>query len=939
MKLMRASLVILTFVPPALFLSQGKPLLSGVPDLAVVRFPRLPRPARLANVVPQSPDATQFMVAPEFPVDLNPQSGATGDFNGDGKLDLAVNNANANTLSILLGNGDGTFQPKADYPTGSFPQEVLVSDFNGDQKADVAVLNKGDNTVGIFLGKGDGTFAAPVNYPTGPVPVAFVAADLNNDVKPDLAVSNSNGSGASGGPPSLSVLLNKGDGTFESKLDYPNVAGGSIAVGDFNGDGNPDLAAQGSLLLDILLSDGNGGLTLRATYQNDGIDVAAGDFNGDGKQDLVVAVYGGAPAVDVLLGNGDGTFQLAGTYDASAVPLQLAVGDFNGDGRLDLAVAEQGDQINVMMGGGDGTFSTGRRFGAGWGIERPIVADFNGDGKADLAVPNLVSNTVSILNGNGDGTFYARLGVELVGGQPGPIAIGDFNGDGKLDLAAPLSNCTGLDCSNDPVAILLGNGDGTFQPGVNYLLGGYRPSAIALGDFNHDGVLDLVAVNAFSGNIGVLLGKGDGTFQTALNYMVGGGPFSIAVADFNGDGNSDLAVANTASNTVSLLFGKGDGAFKPAVDLPLSSPPGGVSAGDFNGDGKTDLAITLPCPSQQCSNGSLAILLGKGDGTFGMPFNYTLTFGPRDLVIGDINRDGKLDIVVTTFCVDNTCSAGALSILLGNGDGTFQPPLNQNLDFNVESPVLADINQDGKLDLVIGNFPANTTTAGLLVGNGDGTFQAPQYYSAGDPTAVAVADVNGDGKLDLVATGGVLLNVGITDFSISSSSIAPNPLSAGDPASGVVQLVSQNGFDGNVALSCAVQPSVSLGPTCAMTPASANLPKAGSNKSTLSIQTTAKTTSMVSLETLVLTVFPMAAIALFGSMCGSRRRSQQRLRCLSFFRLCLLLFCLLALQVACGGSSSSHNGGGGTPLGTYTITVTGSSGSIQHTSKVTVQVD
>ena len=223
MKALGVSLMLL-LISPGLYFGWREATSPHTPHPAFARTSRSAAPLRAEAVVAQSPEAIQFMVAPEFPVGINPLSIAIGDFNGDGKRDLAVNNSNANTLSILLGNGDGTFQAKTDYPTGSFPSDVVVADFNSDQKADVAVLNKGDNTVSIFLGNGDGTFASRVNYVTGPAPVALLAEDLNHDGKPDLVISNSNRYPVAG-PPSLSVLLNKGDGSFLPKVDYANIGG------------------------------------------------------------------------------------------------------------------------------------------------------------------------------------------------------------------------------------------------------------------------------------------------------------------------------------------------------------------------------------------------------------------------------------------------------------------------------------------------------------------------------------------------------------------------------------------------------------------------------------------------------------------------------------------------------------------------------------------
>jgi len=272
--------------------------------------------------------------------------------------------------------------------------------------------------------------------------------------------------------------------------------------------------------------------------------VAVGDFNGDGKPDLAV-VNSYSNNVSILLGNGDGTFQIHVDYPTGAQPGSVAIGDFNGDGKLDLAVVNSySNNVSVLLGNGNGTFQPAVSYGTGSGTGPAFVAvgDFNHDGKLDLAVANSNSSNVSVLLGNGDGTFQTAVNYD-VGGAPTSIAVGDFNHDGKLDLAVAVP----VPGPSTYVSVLLGNGDGTFQTAVNYNAP-YAPDAVAVGDFNGDGNLDLVVGNR-SSNISVFLGNGDGTFRTAVNYSAGYNPSSVAVGDFNNDGTLDLAVANSGSST------------------------------------------------------------------------------------------------------------------------------------------------------------------------------------------------------------------------------------------------------------------------------------------------------------------------------------------------------------------------------------------------------
>jgi hypothetical protein len=324
---------------------------------------------------------------------------------------------------------------------------------------------------------------------------------------------------------------------------------------------------------------------------NEPAAVTVGDFNGDGKADLAVA-NGSSGTVTVLLGNGDGTFTAAAgsPITVGSRPVSVAVGDFNGDGKADLAVANYVDNtVTVLLGNGDGTFTAaGSPIVVGNGPESVVVGDFNGDGKADLAVANNGDNTVTVLLGNGDGTFTAAGSPIVVGNGATSVAVGDFNGDGKADLAV-------ANYVDNTVTVLLGNGDGTFTPAAGSpIVVGNGPGSVVVGDFNGDSKSDLAVANNGDNTVTVLLGNGDGTFTAAGSpIVVGNGATSVAVGDFNGDGKADLAVANYGSGTLTVLLGNGDGTFAAAAGSPITvgNNASAVAAGDFNGDGKADLAV------------------------------------------------------------------------------------------------------------------------------------------------------------------------------------------------------------------------------------------------------------------------------------------------------------------------------------------------------------
>ena len=329
----------------------------------------------------------------------------------------------------------------SNFVTGVGSNSVVIGDFNRDGKLDLAVANIADNTVSVLLGHGDGTFRPAVNYRAGSglETYSMTVGDFNRDGKLDLAVTEDSGTTNSG---SVSVLLGNGDGTFQMPVSYSvGASPTSVAVGDFNRDGNLDLAVANFITnnVSVLLGNGDGTFQSAAEYGtlSSPLSVAVGDFNRDGKLDLVVAnsaENGGIPGVSVLLGNGDGTFRAAVNYGAGSFPFSVVVGDFNADRNLDLAVANlSGSNVSILLGRGDGTFQAAVNYGAGSSPQSVAMGDFNGDGKLDLAVANN-SGTASILLGNGNGTFQAPTSYRaaLI---PVSVAVGDFNGDGNLDLA------------------------------------------------------------------------------------------------------------------------------------------------------------------------------------------------------------------------------------------------------------------------------------------------------------------------------------------------------------------------------------------------------------------------------------------------------------------------------------------------------------------------
>ncbi len=705
---------------------------------------------------------------------------ATGDVDHDGDLDVVAARGYANGgFAFLRNEGGGRLGAPVAYAGSGRAAGIAMADLNGDGHLDVVVSDSDSlsvgNTVSIYLGNGTGTFAArqAISVGTGTVvPVGVVATDLDADGDVDIAVA---AYGYLGEGSTVVLLRNNGNGTFAAPAAFSvGVSPYDLAAGDLTGDGKPDLViGHVDYKVSVLPNAGAGNFAAAFTFDNLGGNdagnnfpaVALADVDRDGDLDVL---YGNTRTWDGNTGHivqlrNNGTGGLARAADVplvtySAGPADLATADLNGDGAPDLIAASYSgradDGICVMMNNGAGSFGAPVLYAAGQATIAIAAADLNGDGKLDLLTADSYSKAVTVRFNSGAGAFPVVNDDFAALGQTFQDAA-DIDGDGDLDL---FTSGPHPSASEGVIMINDGNGHFTTRTVINNGLDGV--SAGVLRDLNGDGKPDLLFNNANTSSqydFFTAMNNGNGTFGPIRRWVVrSAGWGEIDAFDIDGDGDLDVVdmeaegAPNIPDGRFFIAKNNGDGTFQtPYAYNLLPHRPEDVVAGDFDHDGKLDLAMT--------NNGaygfdtSVFIVRGHGDGTFDAPIVYTVGRGPLYLVTADFNRDGNLDLATINSGYNNEGSE-SMTLLFGTGTGTFSNIRTQYAPFSPDllgatGIATADVDGDGDLDLMTTGV---SNDVALYLNDGAGTFSFPYRLGAvSGAHAPILADFTGDGVLDL----------------------------------------------------------------------------------------------------------------------------------------------------------------------------------------------
>ena len=742
----------------------------------------------------------------DYATGSRPYNVAVGDFNSDGKQDLVTASYGSDSVSVLLGNGDGSFATKSDYAVGPWdrgPIGVAVGDFNGDDKQDLATADLGSNSVSVLLGNGHGSFAASIAYATGTSPGDVKVADLNSDGMQDLIAANTQDS-------TVSVLLST---TLSPSPTPPTVSSPNGGENWLVDSAQTIIWTPGTgvgAAFDISRDGGSSWTYLGSGYANSGscrwtvsgptttqAKIRVTTSAGADTSNAVFTIGPPAPPPTVTSPNGGENWPVGSVHTITWTPgtgtgATIAISRDGGSSWSDIVSGLDNSgsyswtvsgpttaQAKIRVTTSAGADTSNAAFTIGTPATLPTVISPNGGESWPVGSAHTITWTV------GSGTL-AAIAISRDGGSSWSDIVSGLDnsgsyswtvsGPGTAQAKIRVTTSAGADISNavftigtpgTPPTVSSPNGGESWPMSsahtITWMAGTGTGATIAISRDGGSSWSDIVSDLANSGSyiwtvsgpattqakIRVTTFDGSDTsdavftiaatgFATHVDYATGMWPVGCAIGDFNGDGKRDLVVANWQSNTISVLLGNGNGTFQPKVDYAIVTGPENVAVGDFNADGKQDLAVVTDA-------NTVSVLLGNGNGSFTATSDCATGSSPRAVAVGDFNGDGKQDLATANY------DGNSVSVLLGNGDGTFQPKVDYATATGAVDVAIGDFNGDGKRDLVTANAASNTVS--VLLGNGDGSFAAKSDYAIGSDygyaNGIAIGDFNGDGNKDL----------------------------------------------------------------------------------------------------------------------------------------------------------------------------------------------
>ncbi len=700
-----------------------------------------------------------------------PEACFTTDLDNDGDIDVIVANGNFNSgFSVLLNLGNGAFDNPVQYTTGFECWDIVAADFTGDTIPDIAVTNRGTgnnyngNSISVFPGNGNGTFGSKTNYTTGNGPIGIATADFNLDGFMDIAVANNGGFGTGS---TVSVLMNNAGNGFLPVTTVTNIPKPyKLKTGNLDGDNLPDIVvADEEEKITVLHNTGSGFTAAHYTmqliqYNNLYASVQLADVDNDNDLDVFYSSLG-TQEVSLRRNIGNGVLDSiemilldANIYGGTA---DFKVTDLNNDGFNDIAavtsIATAGGGYRIAMNNGNGLFTQGQKGSAGEATFGIMTGDVDNDGDNDLMTIDNYSNALTVHANDGSGSFPAALlyaaGFPIIVTK---IESGDVDNDGDLDVVTSADSRTAI---NTPVSYSLNNGNGTFTTAVTISapLGGV---GVKLRDINGDGYHDIIyasGINTAPYDFFTALNNGNGTFASPVRWNMNScGWNDLEAADIDNDGDIDVVISEWlgcpsvpfSGQRIFISYNNGAGNFSAPTIQVLNVPVGPLALCDFNEDGFIDVATG--------ESASIGIFMNDGTGHFTVPGNtVSMAQSPFDILATDLNNDGHTDITSCNY--GSNPGDYSLTVRMGNGNGTFQAL--QLLDAayspdlaNVSGVAAGDVDNDGDLDLMVGQNA--THDMGIYTNDGNGNFNFKHrlcvYYNFCSPW---FGDFDGDGLGDV----------------------------------------------------------------------------------------------------------------------------------------------------------------------------------------------